>query len=212
MEKKTLTRREKEQLRHRQEMLEGALVLFSEKGYHNVSMQEIAREAEFAVGTLYKFFENKEKLYKALVLEQAEKFQTALDRAIKEPGEEIDKIRNYVRVKGEVFISNAPMMRLYFAEATGASFNVKAGFDSEIRVLYEETLQGLATVFKTGIKKKHFKNITEPYYLAVAIDSLSNAFLFLWMDDPKQHPYQENVDNILNIFFNSLVTGSKSLT
>jgi len=204
MEKETLTRREREQLRHRREILEAALVLFSEKGYHNVSMQEIAQEAEFAVGTLYKFFENKEDLYKALVLEHAEKFHMALDRAIKEPREETDKIRNYVRVKGEVFISNAPMVRLYFAETTGASFNVKAGFDSEIRVLYEETLQGLATVFKTGIKKKHFKNIAEPYYLAVAIDSLVDAFLLLWMDAPEKHPYTENVDTILNIFFSSL--------
>jgi len=212
MEKETLPRRERERLRHRWEMFEAALSLFSEKGYHSVSMQEIAQEAEFAVGTLYKFFENKEALYKALVLEQAGKFHTTLARAIKEPGDEIDRIRNYIRVKGEVFISNAPMMRLYFAETTGASFNVKAGLDAEIRVLYEDTLQGLATVFKTGIKKKHFKNIVAPYYLAVALDSMANAFLFLWMDNPEQHPYAENVSNILKIFFNSLVTGPNALT
>ena len=209
MEKETLTRREREQLRHRRGMLEAALKLFAEKGYHSVSMNEIAQEAEFAVGTLYKFFENKEALYKALVLEQAGKFHTAVARAIKEPGDGIDKIRNYVRVKGEVFISNAPMMRLYFAETNGVSFNVKAGLDTEIRVLYENTLQGLATVFRTGIKKRHFKNIADPYYLAVALDSIVNAFLFLWMDNPEQHPYAENVSNILKIFFNSLGSDSK---
>lgn len=212
MEKETLTRREREQLRHRREMLAAALSLFSEKGYHSVSMQEIAQEAEFAVGTLYKFFKNKEALYKALILEQTEKFHTALGLAIKEPGDEIDKIRDYVRIKGEVFISNAPMVRLYFAETSGASFNVKAGIDTEIRVFYEDTLQGLAEIFKTGIKKKHFKNIADPYYLAVALDSMVNAFLFLWMDNPVQHPYTENVSNILNIFFNSLEAGPKPLT
>ncbi len=205
MEKETLTRREREQLRHRREMLEAALRLFSEKGYHSVAMLEIAQEAEFAVGTLYKFFENKEALYKALMLEQSAKFHMALERAIKEPGEEINRIREYVRVKGEVFISNAPMMRLYFAETSGASFNVKAGLDAEIRVFYEDTLQGLATVFKTGIKKKHFKNIADPYCLAVALDSMVNAFLFLWMDNPEQHPYPEDPDVILNIFFKGLV-------
>ncbi len=51
-----------------------ALKLFSEKGFHNVSMHEIAEKSEFAVGTLYKFFSNKEELYKALILEKAEKF------------------------------------------------------------------------------------------------------------------------------------------
>ena len=55
-----------------------ALDLFSQKGYHNVSMQEIAEKAEFAIGTLYKFFQNKEDLYKALVLEQCDQFEEAL--------------------------------------------------------------------------------------------------------------------------------------
>ena len=33
-------------------MLASALDLFSERGYHNVSMNEIAQKSEFAVGTL----------------------------------------------------------------------------------------------------------------------------------------------------------------
>ena len=37
------------------------------------------------------------------------------------------------------------------------------------------------------------------------LDSMANAFLFLWMDDPKKHQYQENVDNILNIFVTTQV-------
>ncbi|RLC30688.1 MAG: TetR/AcrR family transcriptional regulator [Deltaproteobacteria bacterium] len=204
MENKTLTRREKEQLRHRREILDAALILFSEKGYHNVSMQEIAQEAEFAVGTLYKFFENKEDLYKAMMLALAERFYKDIVRALKEPEEEIEKIRNYLKVKGEVFVANVAVIRLYFAETTGASFNVKAGLDSDLRDLYEENLQMLADVFKSGVRKHRFRNIADPYYLAVAIDSMANAFLLLWMDSPEQHPYLKNVDNIMNIFFSSL--------
>ncbi|RPJ04344.1 MAG: TetR/AcrR family transcriptional regulator, partial [Deltaproteobacteria bacterium] len=54
MEECKLPRREREKLRQRHEVLDVALRLFSEKGYHNVSMHEIAKEAEFAIGTLYK--------------------------------------------------------------------------------------------------------------------------------------------------------------
>jgi len=60
------SRREREKLRQRQEILDVALNLFSKKGYHNISMHEIAKEAEFAIGTLYKFFRNKEDLYQAI--------------------------------------------------------------------------------------------------------------------------------------------------
>ena len=205
MKNKELPRREREKLRQRQEMLASALELFSEKGYHNVSMHEIAEKAEFAIGTLYKFFKNKEDLYKALILGQADKFHDALTKAIEEPDDEIEKLRNYIKAKGSVFRTNVSIIRLYFAETGGASFNVMAGLDREIRERYGEFLQTLASIFESGIKRKRFKKIADPYHLAVAIDSLTNAFLFLWLEAPNRHPYPENPDTILNILFKGLV-------
>jgi len=205
MEQKKLSRKEREYRRHRQEILEAALELFSQNGFHNVSMNEIAQKAEFAVGTMYKFFENKEDLYKALVLEQADKFHRTLTAAIEGPGDEIEKIRNYTRVKGEVFTANVQMIRLHFAETRGASFNVRAGLDSEIRERYGHFLEMLASVFASGMEKKRFKKIADPYHLAVAIDSLTNAFLFLWLEAPDRHPYPEDPDVILDILFKGLI-------
>jgi len=205
MEQKKMTRKEREFQRHRQEILESALELFSEKGFYNVSMNEIACKAEFSVGTMYKFFENKEDLYKALMLEQADKFHRTLTAAIEGPGDEIEKIRNYTRAKGKVFTANVRMIRFYFAETRGTSFNVGAGLDSEIRERYNHFLETLASVFASGMEKKRFKKIADPYHLAVAIDSLSNAFLFLWLEAPDRHPYPEDPDVILDILFKGLV-------
>ena len=58
MPSETLPRREREKMRQRKEMLDAALDLFSEKGYHNASMQEIAHKSEFAIGTLYKVLDD----------------------------------------------------------------------------------------------------------------------------------------------------------
>ena len=186
-------------------MLAVALELFSERGYHNVSMHEIAEKAEFAIGTLYKFFKNKEDLYKSLIVEQADRFHEALTKAIGETDDEIEKLRNYVKTKGAVFMENVPVIRLYFAETRGASFNIKAGLDSEIRERYGQFLHTLAPVFERGMKKKRFHKIAEPYQLAVALDSLCNAFLFLWLEDPENHTYPEDPDIILNILFKGLL-------
>ena len=208
MEDEKLPRREREKLRQRQDMLAAAIELFSEKGYHNVSMHEIAQKAEFAIGTLYKFFKNKEDLYKALMLEQADKFEEALTKAIEEPEDEVEKLRNYVRTKGELFSANASMIRLYFAETRGASFNGRAGLDSEIRERHGRFLETLASIFESGIKRKRFMKIAEPYHLAVAIESITNAFLFLWLEAPERHPYPENPDTILDILFKGLIKPS----
>jgi TetR/AcrR family transcriptional regulator len=205
MENGKLPRREREKLRQRQEMLATALDLFAEKGYHNVSMHQVAEKAEFAIGTLYKFFQNKEDLYKALVLEQCDKFHDAFVRAVDEADDEVEKLRNYVRAKGEMFRSNLPFIRLYLAESRGVSFNIKAGLDEEVRKGYFDLLERLASIFENGIKDGRLKSIASPYHLAVALDSAVNAFHLLWLDAPDRYPYPEDPDVVLNIFFKGLL-------
>ena len=203
LDEQTLPRRERERLRQRSEMLTAALALFSERGYHNVSMQEIAVTAEFAVGTLYKFFTNKEELYKALISEQADRFHTALNAALSAEGDARDRLRNYVETKGRIYQDNAACIRLYFAEHRGASFNIKAGLDSDIRARCELVLRRLEGVFADGMTAGIFRQTAVPYHLALALDSLCNAFLFHWLED--QQPYPESPDTILNILFIGLL-------
>jgi len=205
MPEKQLSRREREKLRQRWEILSAAIELFSNNGYHNVSMHKIAQEAEFAIGTLYKFFKNKEDLYKSILMEQADIFHEALAKALKSEGDEIEKLRKYVQVKGNVFMGNVSVVRLYFAETRGASFNIKAGFDKDIRKDYEILMQQLAQVFASGIQKKQFRQIAAPYHLAVSLESLTNTFLLLWLETPGQHPYPDDPDVILNILCNGLI-------
>ncbi len=205
MENKKLSRREREKLTQRHEMLAAALELFSERGYHNVSMHQIAEKSEFAIGTLYKFFNNKEDLYQALILEKFLKFHEALTRAIEESEDEIQKLRNYVQEKGEVFRANVSMIRLYLAETHGARYNVMAGIKTEFRQLRSKFMCSLASIFENGMKKKLFKRIADPYHLAIALDSISNAFLFLWLEEPERQPYPEDPDTVLNILFKGLL-------
>ncbi len=205
MDTKTISRRERQKISQREDMLTAALELFSEKGYHNISMHEIAVKAEFAIGTLYKFFSNKEDLYKALILGLSDQFHKLLSQAIESPGDEIEILRRYVQTKGEVFQDKVATIRLYFAETRGASFNIMAGLDQDIRERRERILKRIANIFESGIRAGRFHPIAEPYILAVALDNLCNAFLFLWLENPENHSYPEDPDAILNILFKGLV-------
>jgi TetR/AcrR family transcriptional regulator len=205
MAEQRLPRRERDKLRQRQEMLAAALDLFSQKGYHNVSMHEIASQAEFAIGTLYNFFQNKEDLYRALVLEQCDKFEAAIIQALEKPGDEVEKLRYYVRTRIERFRSNLPFIRIFLAESRGVSFSLKAGLNDELRQRYYNFMERLASIFNLGIKNQRFKNIADPYYLAAALDSVLDTSFLLWLDAPERFPYPENPDAILDIFFQGLL-------
>ncbi len=205
METRKFSRREREKLRQRQEVLDVALRLFSEKGYHSVSMHEIAKDAEFAIGTLYKFFRNKEDLYKALIMQLSDRFHGTLTEVIEGDAQEIEKLREYLRVKAELFRNNAAAIRLYFAETRGANFNAMDGVEREIRERHRNILLSLASIFEQGMNRKRFRRVAAPFHLAIALDSIATSFLFHWLEDPQEHPYPEEPDTILNILFKGLV-------
>lgn len=205
MEVKKLSRRERERLRQRKEMLDAAIRLFPKKGYHKVTMHEIAAEAEFAIGTLYKFFKNKEELYKSILVDQSERFHEIITKSIEQGRDETEKLRNYVKAKGSIFKDNAPFIRLYFAETRGASFNIMAGLDKELRERHDKLVNLIASIFESGIKKKVFRKTAEPYHLAVTLDSICNAFLFLWLESSDLQDFPDDPDIVLNILFKGLI-------
>jgi TetR/AcrR family transcriptional regulator len=204
MKEVKLSRREREKLRHRRQMLAAALELFSEKGFHNVSMHEIAERAEFAIGTLYKFFKNKEDLYKALMMEKAEEHHRVLMGVLSEENDVLTVIEDYIAAKARLFADNLATVRLYFAETRGASFNIKAGLDQDIRKLYDKFIMRLASILETGVRRKVFREM-DPYHMAVALEGLTNAFLFCWLEEPEQHSYGANVSVIRDMFLKGVL-------
>ena len=89
MGEKRGSRREKEKQRQRDDMFAAALELFSKKGFHNVSMHEIAHNADFAIGTVYKFFKNKDDLYKSLVIAKAHEIHETLKEVLDKKGDPV---------------------------------------------------------------------------------------------------------------------------
>ncbi len=200
-----LSRKERERLRQREEILNAALQLFSLKGYENVTMQEVAQRAEYAVGTIYNIFENKKELYKALLLEHCQRFHERVVSTLDSAKDEMTALKDYLKAKLEIFTQNISLIRLYIKETQGARFNPKAGMEEEIRELYNSFLSKLASVFESGIKKGIFRNRFRPRDLAVALDSLTTALLFEWVEDPENNPYPGDQDYMLSFLLESVL-------
>jgi len=79
------THRQKVRDVRRMEILHAAEAVFSSRGYHNASLTEIARQAGFAVGTLYLYFEDKADLYGSLILEKMKHMVADLEAALLAP-------------------------------------------------------------------------------------------------------------------------------
>lgn len=194
------SRRERNKIRNRQEILAAALDVFAEKGFHDASIQEIADHAEFAVGTLYSLFDSKEELYRALLVEHNKKFFGVLEEALDRGTDEYEQLVNYIGAKGEAFEDNLKMVRLYFSETRGGRISMKAGLPPDLKRHYEDFFQRVTEVFRRGIEKKIFRDL-DPTGLALSLTGMTDAFIFRWLEDPERHWYRAHVDTMVEVFF-----------
>ena len=75
-------RREKEE--RRQQILDASRTLLFKNGLHAISVNQIARQAELAVGTIYFYFRSKEEIFAALQEEGLELLLADVQRALDE--------------------------------------------------------------------------------------------------------------------------------
>jgi AcrR family transcriptional regulator len=87
-----------------------AEAVFARRGFEHATMQEIAREAGCATGTLYLYFKNKEELFQAIMDRQSAALYPLLRQAMDATRDPIEKIRlntatflNFYNAKWSVF-------------------------------------------------------------------------------------------------------------
>jgi len=206
MTREELSRRERQRLSHRREILNAALALFAEHGFHNISMQQVAEKAEFSIGSLYNYFRNKEDIYRSLLRELADAFHEATSEAVESGDDAVTKLRNYVVAMRKVFQENLVLIRLYHRETTGGGINAKAGVEAQIRTRHEQFLEVLAGIFEEGMNEGQFRRIAEPALLAIALDGLIRSTLLRCLDEPEYLRYLEDPEVPLNILFQGLLS------
>jgi TetR/AcrR family fatty acid metabolism transcriptional regulator len=81
----------------RQRILRAAEASFLRKDFHEVRMEDVADACSVGKGTLYRYFESKEALFTALMLDGIDLLRSQLELAVAEPGEPVAKLERVVR-------------------------------------------------------------------------------------------------------------------
>jgi AcrR family transcriptional regulator len=199
----TLPRKEREFLRHRREILMAAEEVFSEKGYISATMEEIAQRAEFAVGTLYKFFENKGSLYSEVILMRMSELEEESYGALEDAEGPHGKIRSCFRSRIDQFWKNPSFFRFFYHGPVGAISETNTGFLPEIRERYERYLDRLRDIFAEGIQNGEFRPLGKDL-MALSFEGLLQAYLERLSGQESPERSQEEEDGLLSIFLDGI--------
>lgn len=196
-------RREAEQMRRREYILKTAMRLFSERGFHDISMQEIARESEIAIATLYKMYGSKEELYSALIAEVMEEMESTVADILAEPLDERTKLEKIAIAKSDVLCRHMSTVRLFLKEMRAGGACPSPSMIGQMQEKIERHARALADLFRSGIGRGLFV-ANDPVVLAMGFIGLSEAALMLTSEDSERYPAEDTTRAMLNIFFNKV--------
>ena len=153
----------------RAHILEAALRVFSDKGYKETTVREIARVAGVAVGGLYPYFGSKEQLYTEVLLEGMKQYNERIREFEAEDPEE--GIRSYIENHFTYLISKKEIVSRHFKD-----YDLEFAKPGRTR-FFDHQKEFLETIIRRGIKEGIFAN-AEPGKAALFILCLLKGALF----------------------------------
>jgi AcrR family transcriptional regulator len=98
------------------EILEAARKVFAEKGFGEASVEDIARAAGVAKGTLYLYYPSKRDIYWGALKSGLESLSDLLDSRMGSAGSTEAKVRAFMRTKLDYFELHRDFFKIYYAE------------------------------------------------------------------------------------------------
>lgn len=117
----------------RASILAVAKVLFADKGYHGVSVDEIAKRLGVSPAILYQHFPSKEKLYEEVLSENSAKRESYIEAILKEPSDFISVLTRMTRIYMESVSSDPDFLRMELMSALEGSRMATSFFERRWR-------------------------------------------------------------------------------
>src|SRR3954447_18375101 len=131
------TRREERRL-HRQDisrsqLLDAAEEVFGRKGFHETTLKEVAELAEFSVGSVYSFFENKDDLFRQMFVRRGNEFMALLREVVgDDAGSATEQLHGMTDLEVGYFRTHARFGRLFLRYSSATMMAVDRQVDEAI--------------------------------------------------------------------------------
>ena len=174
------SRREQRRQRHqslsRAQLLDAAEEVFGQKGFHETTLKEIAELAEFSVGSVYSFFENKDDLFRQIFVRRGDEFMPQLREVLADDtASPVEQLHRLVDFEIGWFRSNRHFGRLFLRHSSATMLSMDRDADAAVAANYEESMGLQADLFRRGQAAGVFRS-GDPVVLARLFSGIISAY------------------------------------
>ena len=155
----------------RSEILDAARRVFARRGFAEATVDEIAREAGIAKGTIYLYYKSKGDVYGAAAREGLRALHEQMVGNVRSAATAFDKVRAFIETKTRYFERNVDFFRLYYAELNDLAAHAH-GVNEESQRLHLEQIELLRSELQ-----REFPDRADLDRAAMAISALTYGII-----------------------------------
>jgi AcrR family transcriptional regulator len=149
--------------------------VFGRKGFHGTTLKEIAELAEYSVGSVYSFFENKDHLFQEIFVRRGAEFMSRLHAILDGDGSPSEQLDALVDFEVGFFREHPRFGRLYLMSSSAAMLSADRKIDAVVSTNFNEAMTLQAELFARGQKAGEFR-AGDPVVLARLFSGIVSAY------------------------------------
>ena len=183
-------------------ILEAAVKVFSEQGFFQSTVSQIAKEAGVADGTIYLYFKNKDDILVHFFSFRTRQVFACLREEVEQADNTIDKLRSLVRRHLEEFQSDRNMAVVYFTETHKSHRLV----EQQIKEMSKMYLDIVAEIVEQGqeegiIRKDLYLGLVKRFIVG-AVGEVINT----WLHSEGKYDLVSMADPLVELFLKGIGT------
>ena len=200
----------------RGKIIEAASLLFSQKNYHEVMMEDVAKLASLAKGTVYNYFASKEELYFSIMQQRMENLISSLKNKVADERTSIDSLHSFI-IHTYMFMMKYPTFFLMYQKE---SLKAENEICTELCTLEKDLKNQLKGIIKSGKNENLFRDIEEDFAVDLILGSIYGSvsrgiekrYTEEEMVKDRERTYQFVVTGLFSGFDSSRLTPLKNKT
>ena len=185
------TKEEFEQIRNKSKraIMETALELFATKGFHSTSISQIAKEAGVSKGLMYNYFDSKDELLKAILMDAYEEGSQLVTEELKLPDTPQEHLKHIIQGFHYMIKNRLQHWKLL----TALAFQ-----DDATKLIHDEVLPKKEVIIQQFIhlfeELGYEKAKQEAYMVGAIMDGIGFQYMALGEDYPLDEMIQYLID------------------
>ncbi len=181
-------------------ILKAAMKVFSEKGFHEASVDDVANLAGVGKGTVYRNFPSKQDLFLALI----EWGFNSLISEIVAKTKNIEDFLKKIEIAIETYLVFFEHKRNFYRVLIQERSIFREKIERQFKKKYLAHLYLLEDYFKRGMKAGVFKKL-DSQSASIALVGLINSLIYKWLISEKEYSIKKEKKIIMATFFDGII-------